>query len=55
MRYAYDGGCDTASADYAAGDAASARAVAAKKAFTALWNSRVARPLHLALRNDAHL
>jgi hypothetical protein len=51
----YDGGCDTTDADYAAGNAASAQAVAAKRAFVALWNSEVAAPLHVARRDDGHL
>jgi zinc-ribbon domain len=49
------GACDTADADYLAGNASSARAVAAKKRFASLWNRYVAGPLDLVPRSDGRL
>jgi hypothetical protein len=49
------GDCNTADADYLAGNASSARAVAAKKRFASLWNRYVAGPLDLVRRSDGQL
>jgi len=50
------GGCDTASpgsdSNFAAGNASSADATAAKKAFSSLWNAAVSGQLHVAQRSE---